>query len=71
MPTKTENALAPLLAQLQMRDAQLYQAVIEFAGNALSGESANKLISIVRNAQASIDMKAELTVLATSLQSTT
>ena len=65
--TETEAALAPLLAQLQARDAQLCQSVIEFAGSKLPGESANELISIVRNSQAQIDLRAELMVLATSL----
>jgi hypothetical protein len=33
MPTKTEDAIAPLVAQMQMRDDQLYQSVVEFAGS--------------------------------------
>jgi hypothetical protein len=64
---KTEAAMAPLLAQLQARDDALYQAVVEFAGSKLPGESANELISIVRNSQAQIDLRAELMVLATTL----
>jgi hypothetical protein len=67
MSTKTEAALAPLIAQLQARDDALYQQVIEFAGSGLAPDQANALIGIVRNSQASIDLKAELMVLAASL----
>ena len=67
MNTKALDAIAPLIAQLQARDAQLCQSVIEFAGGKLPGESANKLISIVRNSQSAIDVKAELSAIAATL----
>jgi hypothetical protein len=68
MPTKTEDAIAPLVAQMHARDDALYQQIVEFAGSGLSPESANALIAIVRSSQSSIDLKAELMVLAASLQ---
>jgi hypothetical protein len=67
MSTKTDTAIAPLIAQLHARDDALYQQIIEFAGSGLPAESANALIGIVRDSLSSIDLKAELTVLATSL----
>jgi hypothetical protein len=67
MDTRTETAIAPLVAQLHARDDALYQQIVEFAGSGLSPDSANALIAIVRSSQSSIDVKAELMVLATSL----
>lgn len=67
MPTKTEAAMAPLIAQLQARDDALYQQIIEFAGSGLAPDQANALIGIVRDSQSSIDLKSELMVLATNL----
>jgi hypothetical protein len=67
MGAKTENAIAPLVAQLQMRDDRLYQSIIEFAGSGLPPNQANALIGIVRDSQAQIDVKAELMVLAANL----
>jgi hypothetical protein len=62
--TKTENTIASLIAQ---RDKELDQTIIEWAGRNLSPVQANELIEIVRNSLSAINVKAELTTLATNL----
>jgi hypothetical protein len=67
MDTKTENAIAPLLALWKQRDDDLDQRIIEWAGSNLAPGQSNELIGIIRSSLSSIDMKTELTALAASL----
>jgi hypothetical protein len=67
MDTRTENAIAPLIALWQQRDDSLYQRIIEWAGANLSPDQANELIAIIRNSLSAIAVKSELTLLAANL----
>jgi hypothetical protein len=67
MDTKTENAIAPLLALWKQRDDDLDQRIIEWAASNLAPGQSNELIAIIRNSQSAIDVKTELTALAASL----
>jgi hypothetical protein len=67
MDAKTENAIAPLVAQLQARDDALDQSIIEWAGRNLSPQQANTLIQMVRESQSSIDVHNELATFAAIL----
>jgi hypothetical protein len=67
MPTKTEQAIAPLVELWQRRESLFEQRIIDWANGNLSPDQSNALIQLVRDSQSAADVHNELATFAAIL----
>ena len=67
MTSKTENAIAPLVARWQQRESEFEQKIIAWANGNLSPDQSNVLIQMVRDSQSAADVRNELATFAATL----